>query len=689
MGRWARSRGHGLFLVLGLGIAGAVGSGGAAAQPVDLNGVRPQVINGVAVSGVDLEARGLIHVNGGSCSGVLLDNSWVLTASHCLTPAQTISPATVTVEARWATNQTRTADRIYREWELKPTGDPEIAERLDLALIHAQTPFQVNGSTTGYSRALSTRRADQMVGRSIEVFGQGMEREAFMQAGTPMGATFTNTFRSGTFTVSRVDGAIRFWYPRNDAGQMVGGGDSGGPSFDGDEVAGVHVLCHTRCLQAGLCTAADPWTFVSRVEECADAPANQGRGIVAFAMSDPAWNPTMAYQDITSGEVTANVPNVDNTHERTIWPAVQEGMFRYCERRGFVAAPARYGDHPEDAKVLCLGAGAARVLRMTADDLRALGAGTDVQALSFADATAAATRFCAARVPDSVGGFPGGVRHSTTDRTDDIVCVLDANADRKMQRSDQVRDVAAMSPADQRRRGDLLCRSRGYATGGFVTGVTSGADIQLTCFGAQDATARLLEQGANFGGVPDEVLSHRRAFYALNIDEPLVAPPGAAIDTQLSFAGCHGLLTVVRRGGGCPVEAAYEQWGYDPASKRILHLDSGKCLNVSGASPSPGAPIILYPCSGAANERWEIQYPGTSAVWQIRSVASGLCLHAQPGERSGPSVVRDPASGRPLLSGDTLRLPTPARLTQMPCDGSDAQKFSNVDADWYRRNGPR
>jgi len=30
----------------------------------------------------------------------------------------------------------------------------------------------------------------------------------------------------------------------------------------------------------------------------------------------------------------------------------------------------------------------------------------------------------------------------------------------------------------------------------------------------------------------------------------------------------------------------------------------------------------------------------------------------------------------------------PATLVQMPCNGSDAQKFNNVDADWARRNGP-
>jgi hypothetical protein len=173
----------------------------------------------------------------------------------------------------------------------------------------------------------------------------------------------------------------------------------------------------------------------------------------------------------------------------------------------------------------------------------------------------------------------------------------------------------------------------------------------------------------DFGRVPPEVLARKRALYAVNIDEPLVAPAGAAIDVQLTFESCHALRVVQ----GCPVEPRYEIWSYNPATHQILHTESGKCLNISGARHDPGAWVILFPCVNAPNERWTAT--GTS-VLTFRSDLTGLCLHAVPGRL-----------GRRTPAG--FSLPTSGTLTQMPCDGSAAQQFSDVDADWARRNGPR
>ncbi|HZF77190.1 MAG TPA: trypsin-like serine protease [Acetobacteraceae bacterium] len=173
----------------------------------------------------------------------------------------------------------------------------------------------------------------------------------------------------------------------------------------------------------------------------------------------------------------------------------------------------------------------------------------------------------------------------------------------------------------------------------------------------------------SFGTVPPEVLARKRALYAVSLDEPLVAPAGAASDVQLTFESCFALRVLQ----GCPVGPRYEEWSYNPATRQILHVDSGKCLNISGARRDPGAWIILFPCVGAANEKWSAT--GTS-VLTFRSDHSGLCLHAVPGRL-----------GRSTNVGFTL--PTPGTLTQMPCDGSDSQQFRDVDADWFRRNGPR
>jgi hypothetical protein len=173
---------------------------------------------------------------------------------------------------------------------------------------------------------------------------------------------------------------------------------------------------------------------------------------------------------------------------------------------------------------------------------------------------------------------------------------------------------------------------------------------------------------------PASVLSHQRALYAISINEPLIAPPGAAIDIQLTFKRCHDVRTNLDF--GCPVTPELEQWAYDPATHHLYHGASGKCVNISGARTDPGSPIIIYPCSGGANDKWTLIEQAGSPIWSIKSDQTGMCLQAQPGH-----------VGR--VTKKWVTLPTPATLVQMPCNGSDAQLFSNVDADSSRRNGPR
>lgn len=171
---------------------------------------------------------------------------------------------------------------------------------------------------------------------------------------------------------------------------------------------------------------------------------------------------------------------------------------------------------------------------------------------------------------------------------------------------------------------------------------------------------------------PPSVLAHQRALYALNIDEPLIGPPGAVQDVGLTFQKCHTL----RIGeDGCPVVPFFEQWGYDVTTHHLLHTPSGKCVNISGARRDASAPIILFPCSSGTNDKWTLIERAGSFVWSIKSDFDGLCLEAIPGRAGGSDGLR-------------VFLPTAATLAQRPCNGSDAQKFSNVDADWARRNGP-
>jgi hypothetical protein len=189
----------------------------------------------------------------------------------------------------------------------------------------------------------------------------------------------------------------------------------------------------------------------------------------------------------------------------------------------------------------------------------------------------------------------------------------------------------------------------------------------------QNAPADDAPSGTFPTDVPPAVLRHKRALYAASIDEPLLASPGAAVDIQLPFKQCHSPR---RLGSGCPLDPSLQIWGYDLATRRVLHLPSGKCLNISGARRDAGAPIILYPCSGAPNEKWTVITKPGSSSWIIKSDLTAQCLTAIPG--------RSASSGRGL----GITLATPALLSQMPCNGSSAQLFEDADAAWPTRNGP-
>lgn len=77
---------------------------------------------------------------------------------------------------------------------------------------------------------------------------------------------------------------------------------------------------------------------------------------------------------------------------------------------------------------------------------------------------------------------------------------------------------------------------------------------------------------------------------------------------------------------------------------------SGLCLDVAGASPTPGAAVIQYTCSGNANQQWSaVDVGGGYIELQVRH--SGQCLS---------------------VDGDGLAAP----IVQWPCDGAASQQWS-------------
>jgi endo-1,4-beta-xylanase len=84
----------------------------------------------------------------------------------------------------------------------------------------------------------------------------------------------------------------------------------------------------------------------------------------------------------------------------------------------------------------------------------------------------------------------------------------------------------------------------------------------------------------------------------------------------------------------------------------IKNKNSGKCLDVNGASGADGASIIQYTCNGQSNQRW-IATPASEGFSTLKSLHSGKCLD--------------------LSNNDVNGLGTP--LQQYTCWGGTNQQF--------------
>jgi hypothetical protein len=73
-----------------------------------------------------------------------------------------------------------------------------------------------------------------------------------------------------------------------------------------------------------------------------------------------------------------------------------------------------------------------------------------------------------------------------------------------------------------------------------------------------------------------------------------------------------------------------------PGAYNLVSKNSGKCLDVDGASTSEGAGLQQWDCWGGANQKWTFKPVGSNA-YEIISVNSGLALDV----RGGPSATQN------------------------------------------------